>query len=1160
MSQINYTAASLRLDDLIRSGTASVSSLFNLISDTSGAVAGARPTDTFLLQSGVLSDGVHASEASGRPINATPSLHDVGSSDVGRILDSTKYQDALRNAIAREEFGLTNYDSASDADKARVREKFSLHVDGLDANGNRVSSTALWDIASHSYVDQNNGKWRIIAGGNVADTSVLMKTEIPALLAKPGDFEIDGLNKSGFSGDPELQKSKVLTSAIAQTYASGISSTSTGNYLQMTPEKFSQWMADGNNTARINGYIGTLGAEAKPRFDAASKLTLKGLDLLSNTVPVQSLNRFGLVFGALGLLAASQASAEAAARGDNEGAKRIMADFAEETIASEVASRVAGAIALIGVGVAAVAGATISAPVAGAIILGSTLLGGFFGTDAVRDFYRLLDDRDNDGRRDIFNRLTNLFYGATSTLVTPLPADLNGGKYTIDASLTREEIIAKATSSGPEGIAWRYALRELNPFVITDVSYARHNTDGSLDLYDKDSNPDGLTSEFLADRAQMLWWRLQFEKKGARDDNDPVRTGPKPYNEDWDTSTVAGNTDYIDLTQKLPGNQEFKLVIDGVGLSLFDKQVVFGGQEADRIEGSGDDDRLYGMLGNDTIEGKGGDDYIEGGKGNDTIDGDSGQDTLKGGSGDDILNGGNGKDSLTGDAGSDTLDGGEGNDTLAGGAGHDRYRFTGSFGHDIITDSDNDGAILIGSDGQTLLGQYQGIGKRNGYALNLGGGKYAGLAVYEDSRSSTGHRAIITLGTDANNTITINNFNLDAAQSDQGYLGIKLDPTQRLIVSAEASSNPFGDVDFDIASLAGKVSSFGEGAGKTFKVFLSQAAEAGSKIILNLEGALAGSLKAILGDSTVDANGAEITLTEGQTFVSFALTSDSAITADQLGSISAQYQTDSNDPNNPAEQSPISSNTWGLTLKDAGESDDTLRGDYKVKVDTTDTSGTGYTRITRTTADGQVITIWREGEQRYFLDAENNLIADAAGELVTDNVLTGNTGNDKIEGLSGSDLLSGGVGNDDIDGGEGADMIGGGSGADRIFGGDGDDYISSSAGIAIDHQNITSTDTWSAYGLPAGKEVIVTQARWGSMAVDRRYLEINSKLFNKYRAICEFGLQKSNPNETVHAGVQGCACIRTRIRIRMGRCTCTFTSAYALICTPAYAQVRVPVE
>jgi len=54
-------------------------------------------------------------------------------------------------------------------------------------------------------------------------------------------------------------------------------------------------------------------------------------------------------------------------------------------------------------------------------------------------------------------------------------------------------------------IAWRYALRELNAFVIPDISYAQHNTDGSLDLYDPETG-----EAWLADRAvnESRWHRV----------------------------------------------------------------------------------------------------------------------------------------------------------------------------------------------------------------------------------------------------------------------------------------------------------------------------------------------------------------------------------------------------------------------------------------------------------------------------------------------------------------------------------------------------------------------------------------------------------------------------------------------------------------------------
>ena len=64
-------------------------------------------------------------------------------------------------------------------------------------------------------------------------------------------------------------------------------------------------------------------------------------------------------------------------------------------------------------------------------------------------------------------------FGANYTLTSPLPADLNGERLTLDATFSRDDI------------AWRYALRELNPFVIPDIAYDQHNTDGSLDLYDE---------------------------------------------------------------------------------------------------------------------------------------------------------------------------------------------------------------------------------------------------------------------------------------------------------------------------------------------------------------------------------------------------------------------------------------------------------------------------------------------------------------------------------------------------------------------------------------------------------------------------------------------------------------------------------------------------
>src|SRR5690606_11512220 len=102
-----------------------------------------------------------------------------------------------------------------------------------------------------------------------------------------------------------------------------------------------------------------------------------------------------------------------------------------------------------------------------------------------------------NGTKDVIDRLLNLFLGTQGTIETPLPIDLDGEKYTMDSSLGVNEIIANAKNS----IAWRYALREMNSFVVTDVSYANHNTDGSLYMYNPETGEGSMTEEYLRDRA-----------------------------------------------------------------------------------------------------------------------------------------------------------------------------------------------------------------------------------------------------------------------------------------------------------------------------------------------------------------------------------------------------------------------------------------------------------------------------------------------------------------------------------------------------------------------------------------------------------------------------------------------------------------------------------
>ena len=415
-----------------------------------------------------------------------------------------------------------------------------------------------------------------------------------------------------------------------------------------------------------------------------------------------------------------------------------------------------------------------------------------------------------------------------------------------------------------------------------------------------------------------------------------------------------------------------------------------------------------------------------------------------------------------GNGGADSFSGGTQNDLMLGGQGSDTYVFSGSFSKDTVIDSDGQGVITI--DGQAL-GTFNGAGS-GGYASDLGNGQYAGLALVKDSTSATGYKAIIVKGTDGTNTITIQNFDKTRAESSAGYLGIKLDPTRRVALQAGGGTSFWATVGADVASLSGQASQIAEGAGKTFTVYLNQGAKAGETLVLRLAALASQGLKAILGDTTVDADGATITLTEGQTQVSFAIVQDGELDADVAGSLSVTYTAQSGEE--------AVSNAWGLNLQDAGEADATVNGDFNAYTEV----NTGPA-ITRTNTQGVPITVVDTNEEYFLTDAQGNLLANLTGVLVTDNTLYGSAGNDAINGLSGNDLMAGDAGNDTLDGGSGDDMIGGGSGNDAIDGGDGDDYISSSAGILAGRQQIGPNDRWSAWGQPAGSTLTTGGAMWG---------------------------------------------------------------------------------
>lgn len=256
------------------------------------------------------------------------------------------------------------------------------------------------------------------------------------------------------------------------------------------------------------------------------------------------------------------------------------------------------------------------------------------------------------------------------------------------------------------GLAYRYALVNLNPFAITgDASlYSSHNQNGEL-------NAENFSSEYLHDRAEMLQWTIEHNQ--ANTDYLSILT-PAGFDE---------NVNYTDLGI-MDGGQPLRINVDGgqTTAGAYD-QVKFGtdnGDNGGEIDGYVADDHLYGGGGDDTIKGNAGRDYIEGNDDNDTLHGGTETDYLYGGKGNDHLHGDGGNDYLYGGEGDDTYYyiNGDGNDSIHDISGSNHLNINNKLitsitavdgsGNNFEDESGN--SYLVGSDGSLLIKIKDGAG------------------------------------------------------------------------------------------------------------------------------------------------------------------------------------------------------------------------------------------------------------------------------------------------------------------------------------------------------------------------------------------------------------------------------------------------------------------
>ncbi|MFN0161820.1 MAG: calcium-binding protein [Burkholderiales bacterium] len=205
------------------------------------------------------------------------------------------------------------------------------------------------------------------------------------------------------------------------------------------------------------------------------------------------------------------------------------------------------------------------------------------------------------------------------------------GKFVVDSLVGLDAEALYRLSLMPEQVGLRYALRQLDPFIVrerepgeTNLFRDLHNSDGELDLFDagQAQRSGTMTAALLRDRAQFLaakqtqnsnnrFW-VQGETNTAYRD---VSRREAPYEVDVVTGVLTTGAELAarsgrDDNSESRRVQAFMAERDHV-------RVEFGGAGTEHLQGGALGDRLYGGAGSDLLQGKVGGDYLEGGKGTD---------------------------------------------------------------------------------------------------------------------------------------------------------------------------------------------------------------------------------------------------------------------------------------------------------------------------------------------------------------------------------------------------------------------------------------------------------------------------------------------------------------------------------------------------------------
>lgn len=386
---------------------------------------------------------------------------------------------------------------------------------------------------------------------------------------------------------------------------------------------------------------------------------------------------------------------------------------------------------------------------------------------------------------------------------------------------------------------------------------------------------------------------------------------------------------------------------------------------------------------------------LYGTSGNDVIDAQAGNDTVYGHAGDDLLRGGTGNDFLYGEAGNDTLEGGNGTDHLDGGAGSDTALYTVNISP-LLVDLALGRVSFPGHSwpAETLVSiENIETGSGNDTVTGSGGANRIETNAGDDS---------ITAG--AGNDTLDGGTGSDRLEGGVGNDSYYIDDSGDVVTETVAGAAGGTDTVYagtDVFPAAYTVWTLGANFENLTLIGVSATGVGNSLANVMTGNAEDNSLEGLAGNDTLSGAGGDDTLTGGSG-------NDTMIGGAGNDTLIDGNGTDRFDGGTGYDTASYAANTAAI----------------KADLTLGTVSFPGHTWTPETLVS---IENFRSGSGNDVVSGNSSA-----------NLLEGAAGDDSLSGMAGNDTLTGGTGNDTLKGGDGNDLISGGSvGSFVVFHGDG---------------------------------------------------------------------------------------------------------------------------